>query len=549
MPITSHFVRGRLACLAASLLIFVLADGSREVVAQVDNPISLSLRSRAPAAKGDDYEVRFQQQEWQGTKSAVIVCDMWDSHHCKNAVDRVTEMAPRMNNVLKTARALGALIIHAPSSCVKSYEGHPGRERAKAAPTAANLPEDIGAWCHRIPAEERGVYPIDQSDGGCDTEGDAQAKFRRSLADSGRNPDAPWQRQIDILEIHDEDAITDSGVEVWNLLEARGIQNVIVVGVHTNMCVLGRPFGLRQLSKNGKNVVLMRDMTDTMYNPAMAPKVNHYRGTDLIIEHIEKFVCPTVTSDQLLGDAPFGFSADPRPHVVVAIAESVYQTSESLPPVVTELWENAAGHRVTVLQGDPSQHRVPGLAQALRDADALVLSVRRQALPAADLAAVRAHLEAGKPLLALRTSSHAFDARGKGPKGHAEWKDFDPTVLGGNYDGHHSKGPVTTVRMVAADRHPVLDGVHGMFLTAASLYKTGPLAADAVELLRGEIDGHAHQPIAWVREHGAKKAKIFYTSLGERRDFDNPHVRRLLANALRWALDSRAVATTSGRQP
>ncbi len=46
---------------------------------------------------------------------------------------------------------------------------------------------------------------------------------------------------------------------------------MILLGVHTNMCVLGRPFGLRQMAKNGKNVVLMRDMTDTMYNPQSGP--------------------------------------------------------------------------------------------------------------------------------------------------------------------------------------------------------------------------------------------------------------------------------------
>jgi hypothetical protein len=76
------------------------------------------------------------------------------------------------------------------------------------------------------------------------------------------------------------------------------------------MCVLGRPFGLRQLAKNGKNVVLMRDMTDTMYNPARSPNVSHFRGTELIVEHIEKFVCPTITSDQLIGGKPFYFKGD-----------------------------------------------------------------------------------------------------------------------------------------------------------------------------------------------------------------------------------------------
>ena len=76
--------------------------------------------------------------------------------------------------------------------------------------------------------------------------------------------------------------------------------------------MLGRPFGLRQLAKNGKNVVLMRDLTDTMYNPARWPYVSHFRGTDLIIEHIEKYVCPTVTSDQVVGGQPFRFKGDVR---------------------------------------------------------------------------------------------------------------------------------------------------------------------------------------------------------------------------------------------
>src|SRR5207244_8681875 len=93
------------------------------------------------------------------------------------------------------------------------------------------------------------------------------------------NPKAPWKSEHPGLKIYDMDAISDSGVEIWNLLESRGINNVILVGVHTNMCVLGRPFGLRQMAKNGKNAVLMRDMTDTMYNPKMSPYVNHYKGT------------------------------------------------------------------------------------------------------------------------------------------------------------------------------------------------------------------------------------------------------------------------------
>jgi putative membrane-bound dehydrogenase-like protein len=78
------------------------------------------------------------------------------------------------------------------------------------------------------------------------------------------------------------------------------------------MCVLGRPFSIRQMVEVGKNVVLMRDMTDTMYNSRMRPFVNHFRGTDLIVEHIEKYWCPSITSADLLGGEPFRFSKDPE---------------------------------------------------------------------------------------------------------------------------------------------------------------------------------------------------------------------------------------------
>src|SRR5207244_8888967 len=119
--------------------------------------------------------------------------------------------------------------------------------------------------------------------------------WHAKLKAMGRNPKAPWQSQYAALKIHDQDAISDSGVEIWNLLEQRGIKNIILVGVHTNMCVLGRPFGLRQLAKNGKHVVLMRDMTDTMYNPARWPYVSHFQCTHPPEQHTQPFVCGTVT--------------------------------------------------------------------------------------------------------------------------------------------------------------------------------------------------------------------------------------------------------------
>jgi nicotinamidase-related amidase len=298
----------RLALIAFVLLPIVAAGQGKTAT------LDLVARSRVPAAgEKDRYQTVEKTVSWPADKTAIIVCDMWDAHHCYNAVQREEEMVPRMNTLLEKGRGMGALIIHAPSSCMEPYKDHPARQRAQAAPKAKDLPADIHEWCRKIPAEEKGKYPIDQTDGGEDDDLQVHAAWHAKLAAMGRNPKAPWKSQHAGLKIYDQDAISDSGVEIWNLLTQRGIDHVVLVGVHTNMCVLGRPFGLRQLAKNGKDVVLMRDMTDTMYNPARWPYVNHYKGTELIVEHVEKFVCPTVTSDQVLGGRPFRFKGDPNP--------------------------------------------------------------------------------------------------------------------------------------------------------------------------------------------------------------------------------------------
>lgn len=292
-----------LAAITGALLLAVPA-----MLAGAEAPPDVNM-SLALQTRGDDGVTKVVRAAWLAKETAIIVCDMWDLHHCHNAVKREAEMAPRMNEVLEKARARGVLIIHAPSSCTKAYEGHPARERAKAAPKAASLPDKIGEWCSQIPAEKKGVYPIDQTDGGEDDDPADHAAWAKQFAAKGLNPRAPWTRQTDALRIAaDKDAISDSGVEVWNLLEARGIKNVMLMGVHVNMCVAGRPFGLRQMAKNGKQVVLVRDLTDSMYNPARWPHVDHFRGTALFIEHIEKYICPTITSDQLIGGKPFAFS-------------------------------------------------------------------------------------------------------------------------------------------------------------------------------------------------------------------------------------------------
>ena len=106
----------------------------------------------------------------------------------------------------------------------------------------------------------------------------------------------------------DEDAVTDDAQEVYNLLTERQIDDVLLLGVHANVCVLSRPFGIRQLVDLGKQPILCRDLTDSFYRHRGRNREGHAQ----ILAHIERYWCPTVTSDQWLGGEPFRFSDEAR---------------------------------------------------------------------------------------------------------------------------------------------------------------------------------------------------------------------------------------------
>jgi len=253
-----------------------------------------------------------QVTQWDPKKTAVIVCDVWDYHHSPSAVARLGELVPKMNALLRVARRGGSVIIHAPSDCMAFYEDHPARIRAFDAPKK-DLPPGITSWNCRIEKEVGRLYPLDQSDGGDDSDPRSRAVWSQKLKELGRDPALPWKSQDKALQIDEElDYISDQGDEVWAILKDRQIEHVIMLGVHTNMCVLGRPFGLRQLVANGMDVVLVRDLTDCMYNPRAWPQVDHYSGNDLMITYIEETICPTITSDQIANGSPIVFPGDRR---------------------------------------------------------------------------------------------------------------------------------------------------------------------------------------------------------------------------------------------
>lgn len=487
---------------------------------RAEEPFMLNARSRAETVPGSGFwHSTVTPTSWKPEETCIVVCDMWDDHWCKPSASRVNQLAPHMNKVIEVARKRGALIIHCPSDTMEFYRDTPQRRLAQAAPPIAT-PRPLERWIRLIPEREGGGLPIDDSDGGCDCE--EPVKNYRA-----------WNRQHAAIEIAPNDAITDSA-EAFYLMKQRGIRNVLVMGVHTNMCVLGRPFSIRQLVLQGQNVMLVRDLTDTMYNPAKAPFVSHFTGNDLVAEHIEQYWCPTVLSSDISGLPPFRFEEDQRPHIAVVMSEPEYRTDESLTRFArTELGRD---FRVTLIYGDAKDGSLlPGL-DVLPQADLLLLSVRRRTLTPEQLQLFRDFIAAGKPVVGIRTASHPFHLRNQpAPGGRADWPGFDLEVNGGRYTNHHGAGPQTAIQLAsgATSDDPLLSEVDITQLVGeGSLYQVSPLAESARPLLTGSIPDRPAEPVAWVNTR-ADGGLTFYTSLGHTGDFAQPAFRRLLLNACR----------------
>lgn len=152
---------------------------------------------------------------------------------------------------------------------------------------------------------------------------------------------------------------------------------------------------------------------------------------------------------------------------------------------------------------------------SLKSADLLIVFARRMNLPPEQMELIRQHWEQGKPVIGIRTASHAFQKDDN--------EVFDKKVLGGNYAG---TGGGKVVLAADAASHPVLKGVQP-FKPSQGLYGQGKLADGVVVL---QVQGSA--PQTWV--HAYKGGRTLYTSAGVPDDFKDENFRRLLANAVFW---------------
>ena len=262
-------------------------------------------------------------EKWDPQQTAIIVCDMWPAEaaeKCAHNSAREIDLALAMNEVFKVAREMGILIVFAPSDDTEKFEqwyGHlPARQTSAKYRHGYGNPRHWDFWWHGKGGENewsRLAFPGEKYAGGFPRESGRGCDYHTT-------PNQPQPPQMKELIIDDRDIITDDFVEMiggtvdnktYNecLFKERGIRNVIMTGCHTDICVIGRPFGCRALVMAGYNAVLCRDLTNHTLNCNMFEPNGHSHIEKLneICNYVETWICPTITSTEITGKPAFEF--------------------------------------------------------------------------------------------------------------------------------------------------------------------------------------------------------------------------------------------------
>ncbi|MCY3933989.1 MAG: ThuA domain-containing protein [Acidobacteria bacterium] len=256
--------------------------------------------------------------------------------------------------------------------------------------------------------------------------------------------------------------------------------------------------------------------------------------------------------------------------VVLIAGDEEYRSEEAM-PMLGKLLSVRHGFECVVLFSidaetgaiDPEeQTNIPGL-EALADADLMVIATRFRELPDEQMKHVVDYVESGRPIVGLRTATHAFSYQRNPDSPYAHWHfrseewpgGFGQQVLGDTWINHHGRhGQESTRGVVApgAAEHPILRGVDDVW-GPTDVYGLRNLGGDANVLLLGAVlagmssddppvEGPKNDPmvpIAWTRSYtgaGGKAARVFTTTMGASTDFESEGLRRLLVNAVYWGL-------------
>ena len=264
-------------------------------------------------------------------------------------------------------------------------------------------------------------------------------------------------------------------------------------------------------------------------------------------------------------------------HIVLISGDEEYRSEEAL-PMLGQILSVHHGFRCTVLFSigedniiDPNNQANIENLQALETADLMIIFTRFRK-PADGMQYVEAYVNAGKPIIGLRTSTHAFRGlEGKYAKyndGHRgpEWQGgFGREILGEKWINHHGRhGRQGTRGVFASDQkdHPILRGIRdGEIWGPTDVYGVRlPLPADSQPLVLGQvtagmspetpgIDGPKNEPmmpVVWTKSYtsaSGNRGRVVATTMGASQDLSNDGLRRLMVNAVFWALGMESEIT------
>lgn len=226
---------------------------------------------------------------------------------------------------------------------------------------------------------------------------------------------------------------------------------------------------------------------------------------------------------------------DPRPLVAIIVSDNHYHADTLFPELAPWLEENY-GVRTLVIHGHGGGDFKN--MNELKNADVALLFLRRIAPKTEQLEMFKEYLRSGRPLIAFRTSSHAFslsfDGNRKPQEGYSEWREFDADVLGGNYHNHGPNDQGTQVSTLpAAKNHPIFKDVDTeSYHSSGSLYFTLPIAENAVLFQVGSVMGR-REPLTWLRKN-EWGGLVLYTGLGHWDDFADVRFRKMVGNAIQF---------------
>jgi hypothetical protein len=254
-------------------------------------------------------------------------------------------------------------------------------------------------------------------------------------------------------------------------------------------------------------------------------------------------------------------------HIVLISGDEEYRSEEALPQLA-KILARRHGFTCTVLFAiakdgtiDPDRtDNIPGL-EALRSADLMIIATRFRNLPDDQMKEVVDYVESGRPIIGMRTATHAFNL--KSPtyakytwNSKVEKGGFGRQVLGEtwvNHHGHHGQESTRGIIAPGAKDHPILRGIKdGDIWGPTDVYEAHP-PADCTPLVLGQVlkgmkptdepvagkKNDPMMPVAWVRTHtGAqgKPARVFCTTMGAATDLETEGTRRMLVNAAYWAV-------------